>query len=136
MATSTTSNIAAPNFAATDVRDDQLASVSIRRVDAPHDGRGNVADCSPEPDMFDPAALRAAHADDLIEFLQHWSEELDMRSARLNADIATHERRERAFRLWMQNQRIECEQLHQSCQQTDSELKSKARRLAFESKVF
>ena len=83
-----------------------------------------------EPKEFDPAAIRAAHADDLILHLQRWSEELDQRSARLHADMATHERRERAFRMWMQNRRAELETQIQECRQAQTKAEAAARRLA------
>jgi hypothetical protein len=84
-------------------------------------------------DIFevDPQAIRQAHEDDLIGFLQQWSEDLDQRSARLHADIATQERRERAFRLWMQNQRAEWEQKMDECQKLQRHAEVVARRLAF-----
>ena len=81
---------------------------------------------------IDATAIRAAHADDLVEFLQRWSEELDARSARLHADMATHERRERAFRLWMQNRRSEHEARLADFQQAQSRVEAAARRFAIE----
>jgi len=81
---------------------------------------------------IDATAIRAAHADDLVEFLQRWSEELDARSARLHADMATHERRERAFRLWMQNRRSEHEAQLADFLQAQSRVEAAARRFAIE----
>lgn len=123
--------------------------LSLHRVDAPHpvapqppvlDPRANevpivpvLSDAHDDPCEridFDPVQIRAAHTEDLIEFLQQWSEELDDRAARLNADMATHERRERAFRLWMQNRRLELESQIQEYQQAQARAESIARRLA------
>ncbi|MGV3484795.1 MAG: hypothetical protein ACO1RT_10290 [Planctomycetaceae bacterium] len=122
--------------------------LAVHRVDAPHQvvqdpsllngtiekqtasaaaqGTRDAVDAS----AFDPAELRTAHTEDLIEFLQQWSEDLDDRAARLNADIATHERRERAFRLWMQNRRQELESQISEYRQAQSRAESIARRLA------
>jgi hypothetical protein len=80
--------------------------------------------------VIDPATIRAAHAEDLVAFLQRWSEELDARSAKLHADMATHERRERAFRLWMQNRRVELETELAECQSAQARAEAAARRFA------
>ena len=105
------------------------------RFDAPHHRKAE----SPKTDdpvaddiaiEWDPIAIRSAHADDLVDFLHRWSEELDSRSARLHADMATHERRERAFRLWMQNQRLELESQLAETQQAQARAEAAARRFA------
>ncbi len=80
--------------------------------------------------ILDPSTIRNAHAENLIEYLQAWSEELDERAARLHADIATHERRERAFRLWMQNRRNEIEAQLAQYNAAQAQLAAQARRLA------
>ena len=111
------------------------ASDAMCRFDAPHHRKAE----SPKPDApvavdiaieWDPKTVRSAHADDLVEFLQRWSDELDSRSARLHADMATHERRERAFRLCMQNQRLELESQLAETQQAQSRAEAAARRFA------
>jgi|GEM_PF-1974514 len=79
---------------------------------------------------FDPERIREAHADDLIAFLQRWSEELDERAAKLHADMATHERRERAFRMWMQNRRLELETQIQEYREAQTKAEATARRIA------
>lgn len=97
-------------------------------------GKSKAAHVAPESTAqaeLDPHAIREAHADDLIGFLQQWSEDLDQRSARLHADIATQERRERAFRLWMQNRRAEWEQKITECEQMQRHAEAVARRIAF-----
>ncbi len=73
-----------------------------------------------------------AHAEDLIAFLQSWSDDLDQRSAKLNADIATQERRERSFRLWMQQRRAEMEAEQARQQTVQSSQQAVARRAFFQ----
>jgi len=119
--------------------------LAMHRFDAPHHGTAEPVErqepvsgpAPPYPELvleIDPASIRAAHADDLVEFLQSWSEELDARSARLHADMATHERRERAFRLWMQNRRIELEVQLAEYQHSQARAEAAARRFAIETK--
>ncbi len=79
---------------------------------------------------WSPEQMLHAHAEDLITFLQNWSDDLDQRSAKLNADIATQERRERSFRLWMQQRRAEIE-AEQTLQQTEQSSRQAAARRAF-----
>ena len=130
------------------IGDDECMAESLHRVDAAHQvshdqplrnaSAANVRSpkAIPTPQevnensVFDAAKLRAAHSEDLIEFLQQWSEELDDRAARLNADIATHERRERAFRLWMQNRRQELQSQIREYRDAQSRAEAVARRLA------
>jgi hypothetical protein len=119
----------------------------MRRIDRPHVVSENVSvpavdhSCTSDAALessvsseavdevqIDPAAIRAAHADDLITFLQQWSEDLDQRAARLHADIATHERRERAFRMWMQNRRAELESQIDDYRQAQFKAEAAARR--------
>jgi hypothetical protein len=113
-------------------RAERVASDNLRELPSPNP----IFSSAPQsncPDSFelDPQSIRQAHEDDLIGFLQHWSEDLDQRSARLHADIATQERRERAFRLWMQNQRTEWEQKMRDCELMHRQAEAVARRLAF-----
>jgi hypothetical protein len=125
---------------------DDCADVSVQRIDGSH--QRPVEDAKPAKasvaaptektltkplesrSEFDPVEVRMAHADDLIEHLQRWSEELDERAARLHADIATHERRERSFRLWMQNRRAELEAKIAEYDQAKRQAEAIARRLA------
>jgi hypothetical protein len=79
---------------------------------------------------FDYSALRACHVEDLLDHLQRLSEEIDARSAKLHADIATHERRERAFRLWAQQHAQEILAQQEQCRQQQAALQVQARRLA------
>jgi hypothetical protein len=125
---------------------DDSADVSLQRIDSSHqrpaDGAEPVTEnvaarseptlykTSESESVFDPVEVRMAHADNLIEYLQRWSEELDERAARLHADIATHERRERSFRLWMQNRRAELEAKIAEYDQAKSQVEAIARRLA------
>lgn len=131
------------NAAFTALRCDGPSADVLHRVDAPHAGtplqattEQRTADIPNSPTEprdtfdFDPAKVRVAHTEDLIGFLQQWSEELDDRAARLNADMATHERRERAFRLWMQNRRLELETQIAEYQQAQQRAELIARRLA------
>lgn len=88
-----------------------------------------VAEAEPS---WSPEQMLHAHAEDLIAFLQSWSDDLDQRSAKLHADIATQERRERSFRLWMQQRRAEME-LEQAQQQKKlSSQQASARRAFFQ----
>jgi len=126
---------------------------STRRFDAPHSPPAELSGaaesnrlvasislesaltCDSEPAAeatfeFDSKAIREAHSDDLIEFLQRWSEDLDQRAARLHADIATHERRERAFRLWMHNRRAELDEQMAQCAEIQRNAEACARRIA------
>jgi hypothetical protein len=79
---------------------------------------------------LDPQAVVVAHAEDLIDTLQRLSEDLDIRSAKLNADIASQERRERAFRLWAQQRAEELRALRDDCERERQQLKAQARRIA------
>jgi hypothetical protein len=87
-------------------------------------------DPAPVDSRFDYAALRSCHVEDLLDHLQRLSEEIDARSAKLYADIATHERRERAFRLWAQQQAQEILTQQEQCRQQQVALQAQARRLA------
>ena len=126
---------------------------STRRFDAPHSPPAELSGtaepnrpvssiaseptltCASEPAAeatfeLDSKAIREAHSDDLIDFLQRWSEDLDQRAARLHADIATHERRERAFRLWMHNRRAELDEQMARCAEIQRNAEACARRIA------
>jgi hypothetical protein len=87
-------------------------------------------DPAPVDCRFDYAALRGCHVEDLLDHLQRLSEEIDARSAKLHADIATHERRERAFRLWAQQHAQEILVQQEQCRQQQAALQAQARRLA------
>jgi len=142
--TVTSSNFAPPDFR--EGVEKTEADVALRRIDKPHidpaldekeaiqpslaDHVNEAFSRSGSSDGFDPQALRAAHADDLLTFLQSWSEELDERASRLHADMASQERRERAFRLWMQNRRAELEAQIETYHQAQSQAETAARRLA------
>jgi hypothetical protein len=86
-----------------------------------------VADSAPD---LDCGALRIAHGEDLLIYLQRLSDDLDARSAQLQADIAMHERRERAFRLWAQQRSAEVRDQQEACDQQQRQLQAQARRLA------
>lgn len=79
---------------------------------------------------LDHTAVRACHLEDLLHQLQRLSEEIDARSAKLHVDIATHERRERAFRLWAQQHAQEILAQQEQCRQQQAALQAQARRLA------
>ncbi len=81
-------------------------------------------------DPFDFSALGIYHAEDLLVYVQRLSEDVDARSAKLHADIATHERRERAFRLWAQQRAQEIRHQQDQCNQQQARLQAQARRLA------
>ncbi len=123
-APSATAQIANRSFGRAD--DDAEPPIALHRIDAAHHGEASTS----ENTDFDPAAIRTAHADDLIGFLQQWSEELDERAAKLHADIATQERRERAFRLWMQNRRTDLDSQIAQYQTAQRQAEAIARRLA------
>jgi uncharacterized membrane protein YccC len=69
------------------------------------------------------------HATDLIDRLQQTAETLDAREARLHAQIALHERREREFRLWSDSQRQELAELRREAARLRDRLQAEARRL-------
>lgn len=97
----------------------------------PDQGSGTSSAClMPRGHELDLPGLAIFHAEDLLSHVQRLSEDLDARSAKLHADIATHERRERAFRLWAQQraQEIRCQQ--DQCNQQHAMLQAQARRLA------
>lgn len=79
---------------------------------------------------LDPQSVVLAHAEDLLDKLQRLSEDLDIRSAKLNADIALQERRERAFRLWAQQRTEEIRAQRDDCDRQRQQLKTQARRIA------
>lgn len=89
-----------------------------------------AADLSSPPDHSQLDDWLRLHAADLIAHLQRSAESLDAREARLNAQIATHERREREFRLWSESQRTELEELRAEAERLRAELKAAARRVA------
>jgi len=84
----------------------------------------------PEHAPLDTSLLCVAHAEDLLDQIQRLSEDLDARSAKLQADIAVQERRERAFRLWAQQRSEEIRDKRQACDQEAARLLAQARRLA------
>lgn len=79
---------------------------------------------------LDLGLIGIAHAEDLLQQIQSLSEDLDARSATLNANIAVQERRERAFRLWAQQRSEELRQMHEACEQERLRLAAQARRMA------
>jgi len=79
---------------------------------------------------LDLGLIGIAHAEDLLQQIQSLSEDLDARSATLNANIAVQERRERAFRLWAQQRSEELRQMHAACEQERLRLAAQARRMA------
>ncbi len=116
------------------------------RVDHAHDkvpgraaakraGRQGGGACSPatpprpEEGGTDAERWLQLHAADLIDRLQQTAETLDAREARLHAQIAMHERRERAFRLWSDSQRQELSELHHEAARLRDRLQAEARRL-------
>lgn len=84
----------------------------------------------PQSMCFDTQLIGLAHAEDLLDYIQRLSEDLDARSAKLNADIAIQERRERAFRLWAQQRSETLRHQREECQREWQQLKSQARRMA------
>jgi len=79
---------------------------------------------------LDLGLIGIAHAEDLLQQIQSLSEDLDARSALLNANIAVQERRERAFRLWAQQRSEELRQMQEACHQERARLAAQARRMA------
>ena len=79
---------------------------------------------------LDWGLIGIAHAEDLLLHIQTLSEDLDARSATLNATIAVQERRERAFRLWAQQRSEELRRQQEACQQERARLAAQARRMA------
>lgn len=79
---------------------------------------------------LDDRLVGIAHAEDLLDYIQRLSEDLDARSAKLNADIAMQERRERAFRLWAQQRSEDLRSQREECERERQQLKIQARRMA------
>jgi hypothetical protein len=79
---------------------------------------------------LDTQLVGIAHAEDLLDYIQRLSEDLDARSAKLNADIAIQERRERAFRLWAQQRSEDLRKKREECEVERQQLKTQARRIA------
>jgi hypothetical protein len=79
---------------------------------------------------LDDSLVGIAHAEDLLDYIQRLSEDLDARSTKLNADIAIQERRERAFRLWAQQRSEELREQREECERERQQLKTQARRMA------
>jgi len=79
---------------------------------------------------LDTQLIGIAHAEDLLDYVQRLSEDLDARSAKLYADIAVQERRERAFRLWAQQRSEDLRIQREECQRERQQLKTQARRMA------
>lgn len=127
-------NLLDPNAAITSIDALQQLTDSLQTAAEPCvDSVLNQGENHPDNDSsdFDPERIRASHEDDLIGFLQRWSEELDRRAAKMHADMATHERRERAFRMWMQNRRLELETQIQEYREAKTKAEAAARRIAF-----
>jgi len=82
---------------------------------------------------LDSSQLCMAHAEDLLDQIQRLSEDLDARSAKLHADMAVQERRERAFRLWAQQRSEEIRHKREACDKEEARLLAQARRLALTS---
>lgn len=83
-----------------------------------------------ESPCLDTQLIGIAHAEDLLDYVQRLSEDLDARSAKLHADIAVQERRERAFRLWAQQRSEDLRIQREECQRERQQLKTQARRMA------
>lgn len=79
---------------------------------------------------LDTQLVGIAHAEDLLDYIQRLSEDIDARSAKLNADIAIQERRERAFRLWAQHRSDDLRNNREECERERQQLKTQARRMA------
>ncbi|EMI16949.1 hypothetical protein RMSM_06123 [Rhodopirellula maiorica SM1] len=114
------------------------------RVDSAHDVAAESNDASavslkhpntssstpPGPPLAEQwLGLQAA---DLIERLQRWESDLDAREAQLNARAAIQEHRERQFRLERQAATIDLAEQTRAAQRLHADLKTQARRLAFE----
>lgn len=101
------------------------ASGSIDQSDRSVDSPGNQ-----EHPCLDSQWIGIAHAEDLLDYVQRLSEDLDARSTKLHADIAVQERRERAFRLWAQQRSEELRVQRDECEREREQLKIQARRMA------
>jgi hypothetical protein len=89
-----------------------------------------LSGCSGSQSQLDWGLIGIAHAEDLLHHIQTLSEDLDARSAVLNATIAVQERRERAFRLWAQQRSEELRRQQEACLQERARLAAQARRMA------
>jgi len=101
------------------------AAGSIRQL-----GGGDELGCDQDSPSLDTQRIGIAHAEDLLDYVQRLSEDLDARSAKLYADIAVQERRERAFRLWAQQRSEDLRNQREACQRERQQLQSQARRMA------
>ncbi|TWU45635.1 hypothetical protein Q31b_08110 [Novipirellula aureliae] len=72
------------------------------------------------------------HSDDLIERLQAWAADLDAREVQLNHRAAMQDQRERQFRMTQQGIAAELKEKQLAAEKRESELRRKARQLAFE----
>lgn len=109
------------------------ASVDLSSGGQAGDGSASVLavePIKPPAGYLDPAMVRSAHTDALLDSIQQLSEELDSRLAKLNADIAIHERRERAFRLWSQRFSESLLEQRAACDRERQRLQAQARRMA------
>lgn len=118
------------------------ATQKHHRIDAPHrasaaptpavtpDAARSVSKAFDSGGEFDFTGLRLTHCEDLASRLQTWAEDLDARSSKLAADIAKHDRRERAFRLWVQESRASIERQLEANEKLHQTLLLQARRFA------
>lgn len=74
--------------------------------------------------------LLRLHAAELIDRLQRWACDLDVRQSQLNLQSASQDHRERQFRLWMQAREAELQERLEGAEQRDQDLRDSARRLA------
>lgn len=105
----------------------EQAPATFRQLGANSDPGRDGDDFLP---CLDDRLVGIAHAEDLLDYIQRLSEDLDARSAKLNADIAMQERRERAFRLWAQQRSEDLRSQREECERERQQLKTQARRMA------
>lgn len=74
--------------------------------------------------------LLRLHAAELIDRLQRWACDLDVRQSQLNLQSASQDHRERQFRLWMQAREAELQERLEGAEQREKALRDSARRLA------
>ncbi|HBJ33252.1 MAG TPA: hypothetical protein DDZ51_00520 [Planctomycetaceae bacterium] len=105
----------------------ERASTEARHLGTSVERRLGTDDSAP---YLDNRLVGIAHAEDLLDYIQRLSEDLDARSAKLNADIAMQERRERAFRLWAQQRSEDLRSQREEFEREHQRLKTQARRIA------
>ena len=103
-------------------------SLGAHAADAPAGAGDHINSKSGNQDPQDWLQL---HADDLIDRLRGWQQELDAREAQLNAREAQQEQRERNFRVQAQSEQAEFEEQSRSMERLKLKIEAEARRLIF-----